>query len=100
LSAFAIRRRSTGAWARQHYEWSRDDRVVRWTVVESSWIHSPGRSWYRVIPQGVGSRIELSMDRSYKGLSGKLMEVAMSVAGRWMMTVYWRRHLELVSRLR
>jgi hypothetical protein len=100
LSAFAFRRRSTGAWARQRYEWSRDDRVVRWTVVESSWIHPPGPSWYRVIPEGDGSRIEFSMDRSYKGISGKLMGLATRVAGRWMMMVYWRRHLELVSKLR
>jgi hypothetical protein len=100
LSLFAFRRRSSQAWARQRYEWSRADRAVRWTVVESSWIHPPGSSSYRVIPHDGGSRIEFSMDRSYKGIAGKLMELATRVAGRRMMMIYWERHLELVAKLR
>jgi hypothetical protein len=40
------------------------------------------------------------MDRSYKGIAGKLMELATRVAGPRMMMIYWERHLELVAKLR
>jgi Polyketide cyclase / dehydrase and lipid transport len=100
LSLFTFRPRSREAWARHRYEWSRTDRAVRWTVVESSWINPPGPSSYRVIPDDGGSRIEFSMDRTYRGLAGRLMELAMRVAGRRMMMMYWKRHLELVAQLR
>jgi hypothetical protein len=96
-SRFRLHPRARAVWARQRYEWSTTDRTVRWTVVESPWIHAPGRAEYRVTPHDHGSRIELSMDRSYKGVSGKLLELAMKVAGSRMMMFYWRRHLALLE---
>jgi hypothetical protein len=96
-SPFALHRKGKAAWARQRYSWSATDRTVRWTVVESPWIHVPGPAEYRVSPHDHGSRIELSMDRSYKGVSGKLMELAMRLAGSRMMIVYWHRHLALLE---
>jgi hypothetical protein len=98
-SFFALhrRRKARAAWARQRYEWSAADRWVRWTVVESSFIHVPGAAEYRVFPHHQGSRIELAMDRSYKGVSGKLLELAMRLAGNRMMTIYWERHLALLE---
>jgi hypothetical protein len=96
-SPFALHRTAKAVWARQRYEWSAIDRTVRWTVVESPWIYAPGPAEYRVTPHDHGTRIELSLERSYKGLSGKLLELVLRLAGNRMMMIYWRRHLALLG---
>jgi hypothetical protein len=84
-------------WARQRYEWSTEDRTVRSTVLESSWINPPGPAEYRVIPHEGGSRIFLSLDQTHKGVIGMVFDLTMKIAGRQMLTTYWQRHLQLLA---
>jgi hypothetical protein len=84
-------------WARQRYEWSTEDRIVRSTVLESSWINPPGPAEYRVFSHEYGSRIVLSLNQTHKGVIGMLFDLTMMIAGRQMLTTYWQRHLQLLD---
>jgi hypothetical protein len=90
-------RRVKDVWVRQRYQWSAEERTVRSTVLESPWIHPPGPFEYRILAQEEGTRIELSLNQTHKGVMGMLFDLTMMIAGRQMLTIYWQRHLQLLE---
>jgi hypothetical protein len=65
----------------EKYDWSQAN-VVRWTVQESNFLR-PGTVWeLRVSPHdGVGTRVDVTLERDYKGWRGMIPRTALDIFG-------------------
>jgi hypothetical protein len=82
-----------GIWAREHYDWSDPDMVVA-RVLESNIFRSGSRWELRVrsTPAG-GSRVEWTSLRQPSSLKGRLVVLALRVAGRQHLRGYLQKTL-------
>lgn len=74
------------AWERERYEWdaAKGEVSVR-TLDSNTW--GPGSGWqYRLTPSaGGGTAIDVTADRHGIGARGKLIELLVALAGRWLL---------------
>ncbi|HJT38485.1 MAG TPA: hypothetical protein VJ818_08680, partial [Actinomycetota bacterium] len=65
----------------EKYDWS-EPNVVRWTVQESNFLR-PGTVWeLRVSPRdGGGTRVDVTLERNYKGVRGMIPQVGLDIFG-------------------
>jgi hypothetical protein len=70
-----------GVWERNRYDWSAPGIVRVETIDSNTW--RPGSFWhYRVEPAGIGSHIQVTVDRRPATLRGRLIAVLLVFAGR------------------
>jgi hypothetical protein len=83
-----------GVWERERYSWDAATRTVAIETLDSN-TWGPGSRWdYRLTP-GLdgGTTIEVTVVRNGKGWKGRLIRIALSVAGASMLRSRWRRRL-------
>jgi hypothetical protein len=82
-----------GIWARERYDWSSPDRVIA-RVLDSN-VFRPGSRWeLRVQPTPAGgSRVEWTSLRQPNSLKGRLVVLALRIAGRRHLRGYLRQTL-------
>jgi hypothetical protein len=82
-----------GLWARERYDWSDPELVVA-RVVDSN-IFGPGSRWELRIRPGPdsGSRVEWTSLRQPSSLKGRLVVLALRVAGRQLLRGYLQQTL-------
>ncbi len=69
-----------GVWERARYDWSKPG-IVRLTVVDSN-VFTAGSFWqYTISPQGSGSRVVCSMQRTPRNFKGRLIALAIKLVG-------------------
>jgi Polyketide cyclase / dehydrase and lipid transport len=82
-----------GIWAREHYDWSDPDLVVA-RVLDSNIFRSGSRWELRVQPTPTGgSRVEWTSLRQPSSLKGRLVVLALRVAGRQHLRGYLQKTL-------
>jgi hypothetical protein len=82
-----------GIWARERYDWSSPGKVIA-QVVDSN-VFRPGSRWelrVRPTPAG-GSRVEWTSLRQPNSLKGRLVVLALRIAGRRHLRGYLRQTL-------
>ena len=83
-------------WERLRYDWSQPD-VVAGTVTDSN-IFKPGSSWeIRAIPEGDGSRVEITAVRHLKGRGWLLWPFFPLGLARRDVAAYLRKFLDQVE---
>jgi hypothetical protein len=74
------------AWERARYTWDASAGTVSAVTLNSN-IWAPGSGWnYTIMPEGTGSRIEVTAVRKGYGIKGKLVGAALSVIGKRLIT--------------
>lgn len=87
-----------GVWERERYTWDAATRTVAIKTLDSN-TWGPGSRWdYRLIP-GLdgGTTIEVTVVRNGKGLKGRLIGIALSVAGASMLRSQMAQALARIS---
>jgi hypothetical protein len=73
-------------WERERYTWDATARTVS-AVTLSSNIWAPGSGWnYTIMPEGAGSRVEVTAVRKGYGIKGKLAGAVLSLIGKRLIT--------------
>jgi hypothetical protein len=73
-------------WERERYTWDAAARTVS-AVTLSSNIWAPGSGWnYTIMPEGPGSRVEVTAVRKGYGIRGKLVGALFSLIGKRLIT--------------
>jgi Polyketide cyclase / dehydrase and lipid transport len=94
-----VREGTAVLWAVEKYDWS-EPGVVSWTVQESNFLR-PGTVWeMRVTPtEGGGSKVDVTMERNYKGARGGFMQLTLDIfGGARMLRRLLRRTLDILER--
>ena len=74
------------AWERERYTWDAVAGTVSAVTLNSN-IWAPGSGWnYTIMPDGTGSRVEVTAVRKGYGIKGKLVGVLLSVVGKRFIT--------------
>jgi hypothetical protein len=74
------------AWERERYTWDAPAGTVS-AVTLSSNIWAPGSGWnYTIMPDGAGSRVEVTAVRKGYGIKGKFVEALLSLIGERLIT--------------
>jgi hypothetical protein len=74
------------AWERERYTWDATAGTVS-AVTLSSNIWGPGSGWnYTIMPEGTGSRVEVTAVRKGYGIKGKLVGALLSLVGTRLIT--------------
>jgi hypothetical protein len=74
------------AWERARYTWDASAGTVSAVTLNSN-IWAPGSGWnYTIMPEGDGSRVEVTAVRKGYGIKGKLVGAALSVIGKRLLT--------------
>jgi hypothetical protein len=74
------------AWERARYTWDASAGTVSAVTLNSN-IWAPGSGWnYTIMPEGTGSRSEVTAVRKGYGIKGKLVGAALSVIGKRLIT--------------
>jgi Polyketide cyclase / dehydrase and lipid transport len=87
-----------GVWERERYSWDAATRTVAIETLDSN-TWGPGSRWdYRLTP-GLdgGTTIEVTVVRNGKGLKGRLIGIALSVAGASMLRSQMAQALARIS---
>jgi hypothetical protein len=87
-----------GVWERERYSWDAAARTVAVETLDSN-TWGPGSRWdYRLIPgSDAGTTVEVTVVRKGKGVKGRLLGIALSVAGAGMLRAQMQRALSGVS---
>jgi hypothetical protein len=87
-----------GVWERERYSWSATNRTVAVETLDSN-TWGPGSRWdYRLAPgSGGGTLIDVTVVRNGKGWKGRLIGVALSIAGASMLRTQMKQALNRVS---
>lgn len=73
-------------WERERYTWDDAAGTVTATTVDSN-LWGPGSGWdYRLVPEGTGTRVEVTLRRTAKNLKGRLIGALFPLIGRRMVT--------------
>ena len=88
-----------GIWERERYSWDAATQTVAIETVESN-TWGPGSRWdYRLTPSSAGgTTIEVTLVRNGKGWKGRLLGVALSLAGARMLRSQMEQVLARVHR--
>ena len=69
-------------WERERYSWDAAARTVSAVTLNSN-IWAPGSGWnYTIMPEGTGSRVEVTAVRKGYGIKGKLVGALLSLFGK------------------
>ena len=69
-------------WERERYTWDASAGTVSAVTVTSN-IWAPGSGWnYTIMPEGTGSRVEVTAVRKGYGVKGKLVGALLSLVGK------------------
>jgi hypothetical protein len=69
-------------WERQRYTWDATAGTVSAVTLNSN-IWAPGSGWnYTIMPEGTGSRVEVTAVRKGDGIKGKLVGALLSLIGK------------------
>ena len=87
-----------GVWEREKYSWDAAARTVTIETLDSN-TWGPGSRWdYRLTPgQAGGTTIAVSVVRNGKGLKGRALGIALSVAGAGMLRSQMAQALARIS---
>jgi hypothetical protein len=87
-----------GVWERERYSWSATNRTVAVETLDSN-TWGPGSRWdYRLAPgPGGGTLIDVTVVRNGVGWKGRLIGVALSIAGASMLRTQMKQALSRVS---
>ncbi|HXN78769.1 MAG TPA: SRPBCC family protein [Candidatus Dormibacteraeota bacterium] len=87
-----------GVWERERYSWDSANRTVAIETLDSN-TWGPGSRWdYRLAPgSGGGTLIEANVVRNGKGWKGRLIGVALSIAGAGMLRSQMKEALDRLS---
>jgi len=70
------------AWERERYTWDAVAGTVSAVTLNSN-IWAPGSGWnYTIMPDGIGSRVEVTAVRNGNGIKGKLVGALLSLVGQ------------------
>jgi len=73
-------------WERERYTWDSAAGTVSAVTVKSN-IWAPGSGWnYTIMPEGTGSRVEVTAVRKGYGIKGKLVGALLSLVGKRLIT--------------
>jgi hypothetical protein len=72
-------------WERERYSWDAAAGTVSAVTLNSN-IWAPGSGWnYTIMPEGTGSRVEVTAVRKGHGIKGKMVGALLSLIGkRWI----------------
>jgi hypothetical protein len=74
------------AWERERYTWDASAGTVSAATLNSN-IWAPGSGWnYTIMPDGAGSRVEVTAVRKGHGIRGKLVGAVLSLIGKRLIT--------------
>ena len=74
------------AWERQRYTWDAATGTVSAVTLNSN-IWARGSGWnYTILPEGTGSRVEVTAVRKGYGIKGKLVSALLSLVGKRFIT--------------
>ena len=74
------------AWERERYTWDAAAGTVSAVTLNSN-IWGPGSGWnYTIMPEGTGSRVEVTAVRKGYGIKGKLVGSVLSLIGKRLLT--------------
>jgi hypothetical protein len=74
------------AWERERYTWDAAAGTVSAVTLNSN-IWAPGSGWnYTIMPEGTGSRVEVTAVRKGYGIKGKLVGALFSLVGTRLIT--------------
>ena len=87
-----------GVWERERYTWDPINRTVAIETLDSN-AWGPGSRWdYRLTPgAGGGTTIQVTVVRNGKGWKGRLLGIALSLAGAGMLRSQMARALARIS---
>jgi len=87
-----------GVWERERYSWNATKRTVAIETLDSN-TWGPGSRWdYRLTPGSVGGTlIEVTVVRNGKGWKGRLISLALSIAGTSMLRGQMKQALDRAS---
>ena len=73
-------------WERERYSWDDEAGTVTATTVDSN-LWAAGSQWdYKLGPVDAGTRVEVTLNRTGKGVKGKLIGALLPLIGRKMIT--------------
>jgi hypothetical protein len=73
-------------WERARYTWDASAGTVSAVTLNSN-IWGPGSGWnYTIMPEGTGSRVEVTAVRKGYGIKGKLVDAVLSLIGKRLLT--------------
>jgi hypothetical protein len=73
-------------WERERYTWDAAAGTVSAVTLNSN-IWAPGSGWnYTIMPEGTGSRVEVTAVRKGYGVKGKLVGALLSLVGKHVIT--------------
>lgn len=71
-----------GNWERESYTWDVAAGTVSAVTTDAS-LWGPGSRWdYTVVPEGAGSRVDITLERHGKGIKGKALGALLPLLGR------------------
>jgi hypothetical protein len=74
------------AWERERYTWDAAAGTVSAATLSSN-IWAPGSGWnYTIMPEGTGSRVEVTAVRKGYGIRGRLVGALLSLIGKRLIT--------------
>jgi hypothetical protein len=74
------------AWERKRYTWDAAAGTVSAVTLNSNiWAHGSGWN-YTILPEGAGSRVEVTAVRKGYGIKGKLVGALLSLVGKHLIT--------------
>jgi hypothetical protein len=74
------------SWERERYTWDATAGTVSAVTLNSN-IWAPGSGWnYTIMPEGTGSRVEVTAVRKGYGIKGKLVGALLSLIGNRLIT--------------
>ena len=87
-----------GVWERERYSWDAALRTVAVETLDSN-TWGPGSRWdYRLTPgAGGGTTIDVTVVRNGKGLKGRLLGIALSIAGTSTLRSQMKQALDRIS---
>jgi hypothetical protein len=73
-------------WERERYTWDATAGTISAVTLNSN-IWGPGSGWnYTIMPEGTGSRVEVTAVRKGYGVKGKLVAALLSLIGKRLIT--------------
>ena len=87
-----------GVWERERYSWDAAARTVAIETLESN-VWGPGSRWdYRLAPgEGGGTTVDVTVVRNGKGWKGRMISLALSLAGPGMLRSQMKQALARVT---
>jgi hypothetical protein len=81
------------AWERERYTWDAAAGTISAVTLNSN-VWAPGSGWhFTIMPDGAGSRVEVTAVRKAYGIRGKLVGAGLSLIGKHLITARTRAAL-------